>query len=236
MLPIGRKEKLKEVEEKLGYEFKNPHLLNLAFVHSSYGNEVNSYRDMSNERLEFLGDAVLELIVSNFLFYELKESPEGDLTKIRSQLVCEKSFANWAKKFQFGDYLLMGKGEEKSGGRERDSVLADSLEAFCGALYLDSDFKTAQKIVEKNFLRKIDLQSKSQDRAFDYKTRLQEYCQKRSQERVQYFVIAESGPDHDKVFTMGVRHSGRKMGEGIGKNKKEAEQMAAKNALKELEK
>lgn len=233
-IPKRRRNILRKIEEETRYVFQNIEYLNLAFVHSSYGNEVKSFHNLSNERLEFLGDAVLELIVSDYLYKKLKDLPEGDLTRIRSQLVCEKSFAEWARTLNFGDYLLMGRGEEKSGGRTRDSVLADTLEAFCGAIYLDSNFKTAKEVVTKKFLNPIDLSEEEFGYDFDYKTKLQEFCQKTSQDRVHYFLIDEKGPDHNKTFTMGVQHGGKKLGQGTGKSKKEAEQNAAKNAFNKL--
>ena len=168
-IPKRRRNILRKIEKETGYVFQNIEYLNLAFVHSSYGNEVKSFHNLSNERLEFLGDAVLELIVSDYLYKKLKDLPEGDLTRIRSQLVCERSFAEWARTLNFGDYLLMGRGEEKSGGRTRDSVLADTLEAFCGAIYLDSNFKTAKEVVTKKFLDSIDLSVEEFGHDFDYK-------------------------------------------------------------------
>ena len=220
---------MKPLEENLRYEFKNKKLLINALTHSSYANEA---RDgvSSNERLEFLGDSVLSIVVSEYIYKEFNNLPEGELTKLRASLVCEKSLCQFSRELDLGKYLRLGKGEDKGGGRERDSILADAFEAVLAAMYLDGGFNMAKNHVMrfiKNELKHTD------DEVFkDYKTALQEIIQKNPEESVTYILTKESGPDHDKVFEVEVRLNSNTIGKGMGKNKKQAEQSAAKEALR----
>ena len=220
---------MKPLEENLRYEFKNKKLPINALTHSSYANDA---RDgvSSNERLEFLGDSVLSIVVSEYIYKEFNNLPEGELTKLRASLVCEKSLCQFSRELELGKYLRLGKGEDKGGGRERDSILADAFEAVLAAMYLDGGFNVAKNHVMrfiKNELKHTD------DEVFkDYKTALQEIIQKNPEESVTYILTKETGPDHDKVFEVEVRLNSNTIGKGIGKNKKQAEQSAAKEALR----
>jgi len=219
---------MKTLEEKLGYSFKNPKFLINALTHSSYANEA---RDgiSSNERLEFLGDSVLSIIVSEHIYKKFQNLPEGELTKIRASLVCEKSLCGFSRELGLGQYLRLGKGEDKGGGRERDSILADAFEAVLAAMYLDGGFEVAKNHV----MRFINEETNhTEDEVFkDYKTALQEIIQRNPEEYVTYILTNEEGPDHDKVFEIEVRLNSNTIGKGRGKNKKQAEQAAAKEAL-----
>lgn len=216
------------LEEKLGYKFKNIDLLKNALTHSSYANEVRSGFS-SNERLEFLGDSVLSIVVSDYIYKHYPNMPEGELTKLRASLVCEKSLCTFSRELNLGDYLMLGKGEEKGGGRERDSILADAFEAVLAAIYLDGGMEPARRHVMNLVLRELQ---HTDDEVFkDYKTALQEIIQRNPEETVSYILTGESGPDHDKEFTVEVRLNSNVIGKGTGKNKKRAEQMAAKEAL-----
>ncbi len=221
-----RKEKIKELEEKIGYEFRKKELIWQALTHSSFSNEqkINKYKNY--ERLEFLGDAVLELLSSQFFFETYPEMPEGDMTKLRSSMVCELALAYCARDISLGDYLLLGKGEEATGGRTRDSIISDVMEAVIGALYLDGGLAVADVFVKKYILS--DLESKQL--FYDSKTILQEEVQKEGKS-LTYELISEIGPDHDKVFEMEVRIDGQTAGKGQGRNKKSAQQQAAYQAL-----
>lgn len=223
---------LNEFQNKMNYEFNNLELLNLAFFHSSYANENRNIHNLSNERLEFLGDSVVDLIISDILYKMQKDIPEGEMTKLRSQMVCESSFAFVAKKLDLGKYLLMGKGEELSGGRERESILADTFEAVCGAIYLDSNFETIYKLIYKLFYNIFLNHLEKNIKFIDYKTKLQEYNQQHSSSKLKYRIEKEEGPDHDKTFYLSVYEGDRYLGSGVGKSKKSAEQNAAKDALK----
>lgn len=216
------------LERKLGYKFNNINLLKNALAHSSYANEVRNGQT-SNERLEFLGDSVLSVIVADYLFLNYKNIPEGELTKLRASLVCEKSLCGFAREFDLGDFLLLGRGEEKNGGRERDSILADAFEAVLASIYLDGGMEEARKFV----LRFVEdeLYHKHEEAFKDYKTALQEIIQRNPEESVTYVLKSESGPDHNKVFEVEVHLNSNVIGLGKGKNKKQAEQMAAKQAL-----
>ena len=221
-------ENLDEFEEYLRYSFKNKHLLKEALSHSSYANEKKKSR-RSNERLEFLGDSVLSIVVSQYLFKHFAHLPEGELTKIRASLVCEKSLYKFAQQIHLGNFILLGKGEENTGGRERPSILADAFEAVIAAIYLDGGIESATKYVLRFVPEDIDSRKSS---AFnDYKTVLQEIIQKNPEEKVEYHLAGQSGPDHDKAFKVEVCLNSNVIGTGIGKSKKEAEQMAAKEAL-----
>lgn len=220
---------MKALQANLNYSFKNEKLLINALTHSSYANEVRN-GTTSNERLEFLGDSVLSIIVAEYLFEKFNNLPEGELTKLRASLVCEKSLCTFSRKLEIGKYLRLGKGEDKGGGRERDSILADAFEAVLAAMYLDGGFKVAQSFVLpfiKDELSHVD------DEVFkDYKTALQEIIQRNPEESVTYILTGESGPDHNKVFEVEVKLNSNTIGKGKGKNKKQAEQAAAKEALR----
>lgn len=219
---------LEEFESKIKYVFKNKELLIEALSHSSYANEKKKHRQ-SNERLEFLGDSVLSIVVSQYLFEHFTHLPEGELTKIRASLVCEKSLFEFAKIIDLGEYILLGKGEENTGGRERTSILADAFEAVNAAVFLDGGLEAARK----HILRFIpeDVTSRKAVSFSDYKTILQEIVQKNPEEKIEYKLVGQSGPDHNKAFTVQVCLNSNVIGTGIGKSKKEAEQMAAKEAL-----
>lgn len=219
---------MKVLQNNLGYTFKDEALLINALTHSSYANEA---RDgvTSNERLEFLGDSVLSVIVSDYLYKQFGNLPEGELTKLRASLVCEKSLCGFSRELSIGEFLRLGKGEEKGGGRERDSILADAFEAVLAAIYLDSDLETARNLVMRFVLKEL---KHTDDEVFkDYKTALQEIIQRNPEEYVTYILTGESGPDHDKLFEVEVRLNSNVIGSGKGKSKKQAEQMAAKQAL-----
>ncbi|MBQ7903431.1 MAG: ribonuclease III [Oscillospiraceae bacterium] len=214
---------MKQLEKNIGYHFKDKELLRTAVTHSSYANE--SRGNMAyNERLEFLGDAVLQLITSEKLFRENPDMPEGRMSKQRAALVCEDALAGYSAEIHLGDFLLLGKGEEATGGRQRPSILADAFEAVTGAIFLDGGMDNAKKFV-RHFLDAAHLSLK------DYKTLLQEIIQKNPGERLSYVVTGESGPDHDKVFDVEVHLNSNIIGRGTGKSKKQAEQAAAKEAL-----
>lgn len=219
---------MQELEKKLGYTFKDKSLLFNALSHSSYANEVRG-GVTSNERLEFLGDSVLSLIVSEYIFSKFSDKPEGELTKLRASLVCEKSLCAFSKELDLGRFLQLGKGEDKGGGRERPSILADAFEAVLAAIYLDGGMDIAKKHVMRFILK--ELEHKDDDVFKDYKTALQEIIQRNPEESVSYILTDEFGPDHDKQFTVEVHLNSNTIGKGIGKSKKQAEQMAAKQAL-----
>lgn len=218
---------LDEFEKLIGYKFKNRSLLFEALSHSSFANE-SKRRLNSNERLEFLGDSVLSVVVSDHIFEHYKHLPEGQLTKIRAALVCEESLYNFSKTIRLGEFLMIGKGEENTGGRKRPSILADAFEAVIAAVYLDGGMEAATEYV----LRFIpDDLSAVRASIKDYKTVLQEIIQKNPEEKIEYYLKSESGPDHDKSFTVQVKLNSNVIGEGSGRSKKQAEQMAAKGAL-----
>lgn len=218
-----------ELMDKIGYTFKDEELLCAALRHSSYANEVKDGKG-SNERLEFLGDAVLSIIVSKYIFLNFKHLPEGELTKLRSSLVCEKSLHGFAKTLGLGEYLLFGKGEKQHGGKERPSILADAFEALIAAIYLDGGMASARKFV-MHYVSDAIREHESRPAFRDYKTTLQEIIQMNPEERVEYILVGESGPDHDKRFEVEVHLNSNVIGRGIGRNKKQAEQDAARQAL-----
>ena len=224
---MGRR-KLKELQERIGYRFQREELLHQALSHSSYVNEHRQEAGGDNERLEFLGDAVLELSSSEFLYLEYPEMPEGDMTKLRASLVCEPTLAMCAREMNLPDYLLLGKGEEHTGGRFRDSIVSDALEALLGAIYLDGGFASAKEFVKKWILTDIE----HKKLFYDSKTILQEMTQRdyRDQE-VSYVLVGEEGPDHAKQFIAEVRIGGKTLGRGRGSTKKGAEQEAAYRAI-----
>lgn len=219
--------KIEEFEQIIGYTFKDKELIHHALSHSSYANE-RKRANGSNERLEFLGDSVLSIVVSDYLYKNLNV-PEGDLTKLRASLVCEKSLHVFAKRIQLGEFLLLGKGEENTGGRERPSILADAFEAVIAAIYLDGGMAPAAKHILRFMPEDIKVSKKP---VFDdFKTLLQEIVQKNPEEKVEYVLIGEEGPDHNKRFVVEVCLNSQVIGKGKGKSKKEAEQLAAKEAL-----
>lgn len=224
---MGRR-KLKELQERIGYRFQREELLHQALSHSSYVNEHRQEAGGDNERLEFLGDAVLELSSSEFLYLEYPEMPEGDMTKLRASLVCEPTLAMCAREMNLPDYLLLGKGEEHTSGRFRDSIVSDALEALLGAIYLDGGFASAKEFVKKWILTDIE----HKKLFYDSKTILQEMAQRdyRDQE-VSYVLVGEEGPDHAKQFIAEVRIGGKTLGRGRGSTKKGAEQEAAYRAI-----
>lgn len=222
------------LQKDLNYYFKDEELLITALTHSSYANENKLGVENYNERLEFLGDTVLGLIVSQYLYKKYPHYPEGELTKIRAKVVCESSLAKAALKINLGKYLLLGKGEEATGGRSRDSILADASEAITGAIYMDSDFETVSMLMLDRFEVDIVYAVDKGNLFIDYKTELQEIIQKTNKSRLQYLVYKENGPDHNKLFYMNVVTNEVIIGTGAGKNKKEAEQAAAKDALKNM--
>lgn len=221
-----RQEKIIEFEKKIGYTFENPYLLVTALTHSSYSNEKRLKKYKCNERLEFLGDAVLELISSEYIFKENLQKPEGDLTRIRASYVCEPTLAACAREISLGDYLLLGKGEDRTGGRERDSILSDAMEATIGAVYLDGGFARAKEYVEAFVLRDIE----NKKLFYDSKTILQEIVQGRHL-ALAYQLVKETGPDHCKSFEVAVMINGKKIAVGTGRTKKKAEQSAAYEAI-----
>ena len=216
------------MQKRIGYTFKNTDLLTEALTHSSYANEKRKGRN-SNERLEFLGDSVLSIVVSQYLFEHFTHLPEGELTKIRASLVCEKSLYEFAKQIDLGEHILLGKGEENTGGRERVSILADAFEAVIAAVFLDGGLEAAKRHILK-FIPK-DIDDRKPVSFSDHKTILQEIIQKNPEEKVEYKLVGQSGPDHNKAFKVQVRLNSNVIGTGIGRSKKEAEQMAAKEAL-----
>lgn len=228
------KPNLEDLEKSLNYSFSNKDLLKTALTHSSYANENKMKVIENNERMEFLGDSIISLIVSQYLYKKYPNYPEGDLTKIRAMVVCESSLSYAARKINLGDYILLGKGEDITGGRDRDSILADTIESIAGAIYIDSDFKSINNILLKKFEDNIVYAAAKGNLFMDYKTELQELLQKEKNSEIEYRVYKEKGPDHNKVFFIKVLFNGNKIGKGNGKNKKEAEQMAAKDALAEM--
>ena len=224
--------KLKELEQRIGYTFQDQKLLEHSMRHSSYANEKHMKKTECNERLEFLGDAVLELVSSEFLFFENPNMLEGELTRTRASMVCEPSLAFCARELNLGEYLLLGKGEEHTGGRFRDSITSDALEALIGAIYLDGGFANAKEFILRFVLN--DLENKKL--FYDSKTILQELVQGEFSETVSYKLLKEEGPDHNKSFFVAVYIGETAYGEGQGRTKKAAEQQAAYQAILELNK
>lgn len=223
---------LRELEEIIGYKFKNRYYLEQAMTHSSYANEKKLGKLGCNERLEFLGDAVLELISSDFLYGEFPKVPEGELTKKRASLVCEPSLAYCAREFGLPQFLMLGKGEDMTGGRNRDSIVSDATEALLGAIYLDGGFANAKEFVLRFILNDIE----HKQLFYDSKTILQEIVQEDGSGAVEYPLIREEGPDHNKSFTVKAVVNGTVCGQGTGHTKKAAEQAAAYEALRRLRK
>lgn len=227
------KERIGKLEAIIGYSFHNKSYLERALTHSSYVNESKNNRLLSNERLEFLGDSVLSIIVSEYLFNEYKQLEEGQLTKIRARIVCEASLGDAAKKIGLGKFMSFGKGEELTGGRERMSILSDAFEALIAALYLDGGVEVAKKFVMGHLKTHIE-HAKLGRIQNDYKTQLQEIIQIDKNNRIKYEIYKEEGPDHAKMFYTHVKLNDEIIGTGAGRSKKESEQMAAQEGIKKL--
>lgn len=221
-----------DLERRLNISFNNHKLIRQAFTHSSYVNENRRKTFKDNERLEFLGDAVLELTISEFLYRHFPQKSEGEMTKMRANIVCEASLVAFAGELDFGKYILLGKGEEQSGGRKRPSLLADVFEAFVGALYLDQGLSAVQHFLQSYIFPQIDEGRFSQ--VTDYKSQLQEIVQHEGFGEIKYVIVEEKGPAHDREFIVEVRLGEKRIGSGIGRSKKEAEQRAASEALSKL--
>lgn len=222
---------MQELEKKLNYCFKDISLLKNALTHSSYANENRGEGMSSNERLEFLGDSVLGFATAKYLYAVSPALPEGKMTRLRAELVCEQSLYGVAADLNLGEYLRMGRGEERNGGRKRVSILADAVEAVIAAMYLDGGFEPAERFIKANILNPESIEA---HHSVDYKTELQELVQQKSGQVLTYIPAGESGPDHDKTFAAKVSLNGEVIGEGQGRTKKEAEQAAACEALKKL--
>ncbi|HZG61123.1 MAG TPA: ribonuclease III [Anoxybacillus sp.] len=224
--------KFKQLQEKIDIFFKNEKLLIQAFTHSSYVNEHRKRPHEDNERLEFLGDAVLELTISQYLFKKFPNMSEGELTKLRASIVCEPSLVKFANSLSFGELVLLGRGEELTGGRERPALLADVFEAFIGALYLDQGMEAVVQFLGKTIFPKINEGAFSH--VMDYKSQLQELVQRDGIGVIEYTILQEKGPAHNKEFVSRVSLNGEELGIGVGRSKKEAEQQAAQMALEKL--
>ena len=222
-----------KLEDKIGYHFKNPNLLRSALTHSSYTNERHGDGLPCYERLEFLGDSILGLVTAEFLYRHEPPLPEGTMTRLRAELVCEQALHRVALELGIAPYMLLGRGEENTGGRQRASVLADMVEAIIAALYLDNGMDEARRFVMEKVLKDAHLDD--HHRNLDYKTELQEVVQRQPNRGILYQLVGESGPDHCKLFTFRVLVDGAVAGEGSGRTKKEAEQMAARQALEAME-
>jgi ribonuclease-3 len=221
---------LNNFQKEIGYNFEDENLLKQALTHSSYANENNMSKFENNERLEFLGDAVLEIITSDYLLRNYDSMLEGELTKLRASIVCEPTLANFSKEISLGQYLLLGKGEDNSGGRLRPSILSDAVEAIIGAIYLDGGLDPVRIFVEGTLLKDVE----ERKLFIDSKTHLQELIQKTSDIPIEYIIISEEGPDHNKLFEVEVRHNGKTIGVGSGRSKKAAEQDSAFDAIKKI--
>ena len=217
------------LEQRFGLVFSDKQLLETAFTHTSYANEHRLLKISHNERLEFLGDAVLQLIISEYLYTKYPKRPEGDLSKLRSMIVREESLAGFARDCQFDQFIKLGRGEEKSGGRNRDTILGDLFEAFLGALLLDKGVEAVKSFLYQVMIPKVE--AGDFERVTDYKTKLQELLQINGDVEIAYQVVSETGPAHAKNFEVAVLINGRKSGQGQGRSKKLAEQEAAKNAF-----
>ena len=224
------KEKLEKLQEVIGYQFRDPGLLTHALTHSSYANEKHWDKTRCNERLEFLGDAVLEVISSDFLFHTYESMPEGEMTKLRASLVCEPTLAYCADVIPLGDYLLLGKGEDLTGGRKRPSVVSDAMEAVIGAIYLDGGFANAKEFIHRFILNDIE----HKQLFYDSKTILQEMIQATAGAHLEYEILREEGPDHHKVFEVRALSGGEELGRGTGGTKKAAEAVAAYHGILKL--
>ena len=222
---------IKDLEAAIGYRFSNITLLQNALAHSSYANERWHNSLMSNERLEFLGDSVLGMLVADHLYRNFPDRPEGELTRMRADMVCESALAAVAERLELGSHLLLGKGEEQGGGRSRGSILADAVESVLAACYLDGGMEAAKDFVSRFILVNVPV---AKLKNADYKTALQELVQQKKNQIITYKLVGESGPDHDKEFTVELSLNGEVVGTGTGSSKKRAEQEAAKNAMEKL--
>ena len=222
---------IKDLEAAIGYKFKNIALLQNALAHSSYANERWHNSLMSNERLEFLGDSILGMCVAEYLYCTFPDRPEGELTRMRADMVCEQTLANVAGRIGLGDHLLLGKGEEQGGGRTRNSILADAVESVIAASFLDGGMGAAKQFIQKFILVEVPVKKLHN---MDYKTSLQELVQQKKNQVLSYTLVGESGPDHDKHFEVEVRLNGKVVGLGSGSSKKRAEQDAARVAIEAL--
>ena len=222
---------IKDLEASIGYKFHNIQLLQNALTHSSYANERWHNSLLSNERLEFLGDSVLGMLVAEYLYGTFPDRPEGELTRMRADMVCEHTLATVANKIGLGEHLLLGHGEERLGGRSRESILADATESVIAACFLDGGLDAAAQFVKKYILVEVPV---SRPNNMDYKTALQELVQQKKNQVLSYALVGQSGPDHDKLFDVEVSLNGSVVGTGSGRSKKRAEQMAAKSAMEKL--
>ncbi|MBR4864282.1 MAG: ribonuclease III [Oscillospiraceae bacterium] len=224
---------MKDLEAAIGYRFKNITLLQNALTHSSYANEYWHNSLMSNERLEFLGDSILGMVVAEHLYRNFPDRPEGELTRMRADMVCEQALAKVADRLGLGGHLLLGHGEEQGGGRSRASILADAVESVIAAVFIDGGMEPAKHFVESFVLCNVPV---TKLKNADYKTALQELVQQKKNQVITYTLVGESGPDHNKQFVAAVSLNGKKLGEGTGSSKKRAEQEAARIALELLTK
>ena len=222
---------IKDLEEAIGYRFKNITLLQNALTHSSYANERWHNSLMSNERLEFLGDSILGMLVAEYLYRNFPDRPEGELTRMRADMVCEKTLAAVANRIDLGRHLMLGNGEEQGGGRSRNSILADAVESVIAASFLDGGMEAALQFIQKFILVEVPVTKLHNT---DYKTALQELVQQKKNQALSYTLVAESGPDHDKHFDVEVKLNGKVVGIGSGSSKKRAEQDAARAAIEAL--
>ena len=222
---------IKDLETAIGYRFKNISLLQNALTHSSYANERWHNSLLSNERLEFLGDSVLGMLVAEYLYHNFPNRPEGELTRMRADMVCEQTLAAAANRIGIGGHLLLGHGEEQGGGRKRNSILADAMESVIAACFLDGGMEAALKVVQQFILVEVPV---TKLHNADYKTKLQELVQKKKNQVLSYKLVGQSGPDHDKKFDVEVSLNGSIVGAGCGSSKKRAEQMAARSAIEKL--
>ena len=222
---------IKDLETAIGYRFQNVQLLQNALTHSSYANERWHNSLLSNERLEFLGDSVLGMLVAEYLFCTFPDRPEGELTRMRADMVCETTLAAAANRIGLGEHLLLGHGEERFGGRQRNSILADAMESVIAACFLDGGIEAALKIVQQFILVEVPV---TKLHNADYKTALQELVQQKKNQVLSYALVGQSGPDHDKQFEVDVTLNGETVGHGIGRSKKRAEQEAARAAIERL--
>ena len=222
---------INELQVKLNYSFKDPTLLVKALTHSSHANERTGKNSVSNERLEFLGDSLLGMTVALLIFNSKPELSEGQMTKLRAELVCERSLAELAQELELGEYIFLGRGERNTGGHKRPSILSDAFEAIIAAIYLDGGYEPVEQFVSKLLTPRINNPQKS---LTDHKTLLQETIQVRPGQNLYYEITNEQGPDHDKSFTVEVKLNGQTIGTGIGKTKKRAEQEAARAAIKTI--
>ena len=224
---------IKDLEAAIGYRFQNIQLLQNALTHSSYANERWHNSLLSNERLEFLGDSVLGMLVAEYLYHNFPNRPEGELTRMRADMVCEQTLAAAANRIGLGSHLLLGHGEEQGGGRKRNSILADAMESVIAACFLDGGMPAALKVVQQFILVEVPV---TKLHNADYKTKLQELVQQKKNQTLSYELVDQSGPDHDKHFTVQVKLNGQVVGQGSGTSKKRAEQDAARTAIETLTK